>query len=102
MEATCPICNSEKVFAQLGCHTWERDGIWMSCTGCDSAVEYVCDECSWMYVHGLNKRNPIFEKHQEQKPKWLKNELEYDKLIKIPVKHKDIKWYWEDEDEDEE
>jgi hypothetical protein len=49
----------------------------MSCLPCDSAVEYVCptDDCDWCYTHGLNKRNPRWEREQTFRPQWLPEEL---------------------------
>ena len=86
----------------------------MACQGCDSAIEYSCgcwldDEvvnpegmliysepecmCMWSYTHYLNPNNPRFEAEQLHKPEWL-GEPNY---REEPVKHPDIRWWWDNE-----
>jgi hypothetical protein len=81
---SCPECGG-KVAYDLACHTWPQrrdDGsdAWMSCMGCDSAIEYFCTEwlrdldpgtCGWRYTHGLNSRNPRSAANEAVRPAWL-------------------------------
>jgi hypothetical protein len=69
----------------LTCHTYSlqrEDGTesWRACMPCDSAIEYMCtawmddDEpgvCDWIYVHGLNPRNPRWAHNEARRPAWI-------------------------------
>ena len=74
-EFACPECGG-KVWWDFTCHTWPQttaDGKeqWMACLGCDSAIEYLCDNCFWCYTDGLNPRSPRTEANEQKRPAWL-------------------------------
>ena len=72
---SCMICGSDKLYYTYDCHTYEgRDGTWMACRPCDSAIYYGCTQCEWSYTHGLNPKNPREEKNRLNKPIWLEGD----------------------------
>lgn len=125
MKAICPDCSHDKVEWQNACHTWpggtRTDGStqWMSCQGCDSAIEYSCRcwlddevpnpddpdglliyrepecECRWSYIHGFNKNNPRAERQELSRPPWLVGDLEFGEYGS-PIPHLGVKSVWDD------
>ena len=111
MDMNCPRCGGP-VGATYACHTYgpNENGHWMSCIGCDSAVDYVCMcrlndepepqckpdcECNWRYTHGLNPKNPRSEINEKNRPPWIagpKPESAHGVVAKLPA----IPWLWDD------
>lgn len=89
----CPKCNSTKLWAGDTCHTWPSNGTWMSCQGCFSALQYVCEDCHWIYIHGLNKNNPRSEANEKDKPDWLAD-IKTNQSGDL-IKHPDVQWVWD-------
>jgi hypothetical protein len=73
----CPWCGGFVTF-RLACETFEENGKWWVHKDCDRAVMYRCrsyegtePECTWMYIHGLNQRNPSWDHNEDRRPTWL-------------------------------
>lgn len=74
IENPCPECGGETE-SWPTCHTWTQsapDGTerWMSCMSCDSATDWYCLDCNWIWTQGLNPRNPRAEANAACAPPW--------------------------------
>lgn len=71
----CPECGG-KVIWSSSCHTWPSGERWMACMGCDSAIAYICTQCTWIFTHGLNPMNPSTEENEKKRPSWIEGPLQ--------------------------
>jgi hypothetical protein len=71
-DLTCPNGHNA-VVSDLTCHTWPKNGQYMTCLRCDTAMRYFCmtEGCNWEFIHGLNRNNPRAAVNEEQRPEWL-------------------------------
>jgi len=118
----CPQCGHDSVRADFTCHTYPADpdhpeAGWLACMGCDSAVSYYCNcrwttsalaqkdgcQCIWEYTDGLNPRSPRAEANAKARPSWLSEQPLRQKVDigSVMVKHKDVPWSWDSDEEDE-
>jgi hypothetical protein len=105
-DVACPECTHHDVKVELACHTWPQTRgngteMWMSCQGCDSALEYLCTcwldddtdcQCMWRYTHGLNPRNPRHAHCERSRPTWIEGDLKFGEHS-FPVKHEGVPWF---------
>jgi hypothetical protein len=117
----CPECSHENIQWDFACHTWpgglRTDGSeqWMSCQNCDSAIRYSCHcwlddedddpepfrscQCSgWDYTHGLNPRNPRWEREQAFRPAWLEGREPFDEKGNV-TPHPNVPDVWSTREE---
>ena len=71
----CPECSCPRIYYDYTCHTYastRADGstMFMACLPCDSAIEYVCNDCTWRWNAHLNPRNPRSVENDKKKPDW--------------------------------